>query len=80
MRDEDHNKKAQELLKEAAIDTTLPLPWRFEWYKSSVPMILDANGNVVAVISTGSLYGSYDIEEIIANAKLLLRGSNVDIA
>lgn len=72
----EHNKKAQELLADADIANSNPTPWSFEWDGQAPPMILDANGGVVAVLSTGTISGAYDTKAIIANASRILNKSN----
>ena len=75
MKDDKHNKKAQKLLETAEITQSRPTPWYLHWEDSSPPMIFDAEGCCVAVLSTGVLSGAYTTEEIMANAKRLLTGN-----
>lgn len=76
MTDEEHNNKAQELLLESNSKDSSPTNWKFEWDSDgSPPRIIDTEGKVVAILSTGTLKGAYDTDVIIANAKRLLSGN-----
>jgi hypothetical protein len=57
-----------------------PTPWTFEW--RSAPVVFDAEGKPVAVVSTGTIQGAYDTDDIsatgngIAAAPALLAACN----
>ena len=71
----DHNAQVQDLLKKATIEQSSPTPWELYWDEGSGPLIVDAEGRIIAVLSTGKLSGAWSTEEILANAKRLLSGS-----
>ena len=76
MIEKEHNDRAQELLSVSKITDSSPLPWKFVWTGVEPPMIYDANGKCVAVLSTGTLLGADPTDEIIANAKRLISGND----
>lgn len=52
------------------IKQSSPKPWKFVW--DNDPKIVDFDGNVVCLLSTGTIDGVYDTETILENAKILL--------
>lgn len=72
-----HNESAQAALKEADIKNSSPTPFKLDWSSNGPPIIFDADGKTVAVLSTGHLYsGAMTTKRIIANAKRLLHGNS----
>lgn len=49
------------------------LPWSFEW--GAAPCILDADGRVVAVLSTGTIAGAYDAEDVRDASELIVKSA-----
>lgn len=75
MTPQEHQQKAARLLELSDGSMHSPLGWSFEWTGTMPPRILDSNGEVVCVLSTGSMEGAYSIDTIIANAKRLLNNN-----
>lgn len=73
---DEHNKEAQRLLGLSDVMHSLPTAWYFDWNGSEPPRIFDADGRCVCVLSTGTFSGTYETEQIIANAKRLLSGND----
>lgn len=73
MTKEEHNKEAQKLLETSDVFNSLPTPWSFQWDGDSPPVIFDANGKCVCILSTGTLNGAYETEKI----KRLLSGNDI---
>lgn len=76
MKLEEHNKKAQTLLKKAKKEESLKVPWKLVWNSDGPPGIFDLDGKCVCILSTGVLSGAYDTNVIMANVKRLLSGNN----
>jgi hypothetical protein len=75
MNKEEHIAEAQRLFIESKTEDSSPTPWKFAWDGDRPPTIFDANGKPVCVLSTGTLSGAYENEEIIANAKRIMSGN-----
>jgi len=50
-----------------------PEPWKFTWSKDSVPKIVDAEGKTIAVLSTGTIEGPFEPEEITEVGELIVK-------
>jgi len=60
-----------------SITKTFPTPWKFEW--KGAPMVKDAEGKCVAIISTGTLRGSYDYDSIIELGEAIAESANESV-
>ena len=48
-----------------------PAPWKFVWKDYDAPKVVSANGSVIVVLSTGTINGPYDPEDIVEIGKLI---------
>ncbi len=53
-----------------SVKLKFPLPWSFTW--DGAPRIWDAEGKVVAVLSTGTLDGAHDSADVVALANSII--------
>lgn len=70
---ENITKITERLLEMADLKEASAMPFYFKW--DNEPIIFDAEGRCVAVLSTGTLNGAYSTRKIVANAWALIEHS-----